>query len=68
MAHGRPVFLSPYDAREEAKAAKLGLTSASAAARKSDHLAIIAAFNTWNEAREARGMHEATNVCSTSES
>lgn len=62
MAYGRQVFLSPYESREEAKAAKLGLVASSSAVRKSDHLALIGAFNTWNEARKTGGRHEAANV------
>ena len=58
MGYGRPIFGSPPDKRDEANAAKKQLTAASAAA-KSDHLAIIAAFNTWNRARLKGGRHEA---------
>ena len=61
MGYGRPIFGSPPDKRDEANAAKKQLTAASAAA-KSDHLAVIAAFNTWNGARLKGGRHEAAVV------
>lgn len=62
MAYNRQVFISPPDKREEARAAKLRLTSTSTAAAKSDHIAIIAAFNTWNKARRAGGKSEAVQA------
>ena len=62
LAYGRPIFVSPHEKRAEAKAAKLSLIASSAAAAKSDHIAIIAAFNTWNEARLAGGRHGAAQV------
>jgi hypothetical protein len=61
MGYGRPIFLSPPDKREEANAAKKKLTGASAAA-KSDHLTLIAAFNSWNQARLKGGRSEASRV------
>ena len=62
IAHGRQVFVAPPDRREEARAAKLSLASAAPAAAKSDHIAIVAAFNAWNEAWQAGGRHEASKV------
>ena len=59
MAHGRPVFHSPPDRRAEADAAKAALT---AAAARSDHIAIVAAFETWNAARLKGGRQEAFQV------
>lgn len=61
MAHGRPVFQSPPDRREEAELAKKRLTGDSAAAR-SDHLALVAAFSEWNHARTKDGRHAAFQV------
>lgn len=62
LAYGRPIFMSPLDKRDEANAAKQQLVSTSAAA-KSDHLALIAAFNTWDRARLKAGRGEAARVC-----
>ena len=62
MAYGRPVFVAPLDKRDEARAAKLSLASAAPAAAKSDHIASIAAFNAWHEARQAGGRHDAAQV------
>ena len=64
LAHGRQVFVSPPDQREEARAAKAGLTNSSTAAGKSDHIAIIAAFNIWHGALKAGGRREALQVSS----
>ncbi|XP_002973866.2 DExH-box ATP-dependent RNA helicase DExH1 [Selaginella moellendorffii] len=44
---GRPVFFSPQDNREEARLAKLRLSGTS----KSDHIALVAAYNGWITAR-----------------
>lgn len=64
MAYGRPVFISPLDKREEARSAKLSLVSTASAAAKSDHIAIIAAFNTWKETLQSHGKREAAQACS----
>ena len=61
MGYGRPIFVSPPDRRDEANAAKQRLTSESAAA-KSDHLTLIAAFNTWKPARLKGGRSEPSSV------
>ena len=61
MAHGRPIFQSPPDRRQEADVAKRALTAGSAAAR-SDHIAIVAAFETWNAARLKDGRQAAFTV------
>lgn len=44
---GRSPFLSPIDKREEANAARLNFAGSS----KSDHLAIVSAYEGWNVAR-----------------
>jgi ATP-dependent RNA helicase DHX57 len=47
MAHGRPVFMSPSpDARDEVETARRELLMPAVSAR-SDHIALVAAFNTW---------------------
>lgn len=61
MAHGRSVFVSPPDKRAEAAAARGSLTAGSAAA-KSDHLAVIAAFNAWTAALAKGGRQQAHSV------
>ncbi|CAL8471800.1 g11342 [Coccomyxa elongata] len=58
MGYGRPAFQSPPDRREEAELAKRQLTADSAAAR-SDHLALVAAFSGWNQARIKDGRQAA---------
>ncbi|KAK9809193.1 hypothetical protein WJX72_011126 [[Myrmecia] bisecta] len=63
MAYGRPIWQSPPDKRAEAEAAKRSLTGDGAAA-KSDHLALVAAFNTWHRALLKGGRREASAVCS----
>ena len=63
MTHGRSVFVSPPDKRAEAAAARAQLIANSTAA-KSDHLAIIAAFNGWRAALAKGGRQEAHLVCS----
>ena len=61
MTHGRSVFVSPADKRAEASAARAQLTANSTAA-KSDHLAIIAAFNGWAAAWAKGGRQQAHSV------
>ena len=61
MAHGRSVFVSPPDKRAEASAARSRLTGGTAAA-KSDHLAIIAAFNAWTAAHAKGGRQQSHAV------
>lgn len=61
MGYGRPAFQSPPDRREEAELAKRQLTADSAAAR-SDHLALVAAFSDWNQARIKDGRQAAYQV------
>lgn len=61
MGYGRPAFQSPPDRREEAELAKRQLTADSAAAR-SDHLALVAAFSGWNQARIKDGRQAAYQV------
>ncbi len=61
MTHGRSVFVSPPDKRAEAAAARAQITANSTAA-KSDHLAIIAAFNGWTAAWTKGGRQQAHTV------
>ncbi len=61
MTHGRSVFVSPLDKRTEAAAARAQITANSTAA-KSDHLAIIAAFNGWTAAWTKGGRQQAHTV------
>lgn len=61
MGYGRPAFQSPPDRREEAELAKRQLTADSAAGR-SDHLALVAAFLGWNQARIKDGRQAAYQV------
>ena len=61
VSHGRPVFASPPDRREEAAAARAQLCGGTAAV-KSDHLAVVAAFNRWLAVRQGSGRQEAFRV------
>ena len=61
MTHGRSVFLSSPDKRAEAMAAHAQIT-ANSRAGKSDHLAIIAAFNGWTAAWTKGGRQKAHTV------
>eukprot|EP00775_Hariotina_reticulata_P004412 gene4412-4665_t len=55
LAHGRPLWLSPApDRRSEVNAARQALAP-QAYSQRSDHLAVIAAFNGWIAARTAGG-------------
>ncbi|CAG9465122.1 unnamed protein product [Pedinophyceae sp. YPF-701] len=51
LSYGRSLFLSPPDKRGEVDAAKAAL----AGAHKSDHLAVVAAFDKWQRARHEGG-------------
>lgn len=62
MTHGRSVFVSPPDKRVEAAAARAHIT-ANSTAGKSDHLAIIAAFNGWTAAWTKGGRQQAHTFC-----
>ena len=61
MAHGRPVWQSPPDRRQEADAAK-GAPAAGSAAARSDHVASVAAYLAWNAARLKGGRQAAFAV------
>ena len=61
VSHGRPVFTSPPDRREEAAAARAQLCGGTAAV-KSDHLAVVAAFNRWLAVQQGSGRQEAFRV------
>lgn len=61
MSHGRSVFMSPPDKRAEAAEARAQIT-ANSKAGKSDHLAIIAAFNGWTAAQAKGGRQRAHAV------
>lgn len=51
MSYGRPMFLSPQDKREEAGAKRKELYTPYEAS-KSDHMAMVAAFASWQKARQ----------------
>ncbi len=59
LGHGRSVFYSPPDQRQEAEAARKSVTG-SVVASKSDHLAIVAAFNCWQAVWEQQGRKAAS--------
>eukprot|EP00887_Chlorella_sp_A99_P002300 scaffold10.g2300.t1 len=59
---GRPVFFSPPDRREEAEAAKRALV-AHVAGSKSDHLAVVAAYNSWRAAVLEGGHSSGREFC-----
>ena len=61
ISHGRPLWASPPDRRDEAEVARRNLAGVGAAA-KSDHLAAVAAFNGWAAAYAAGGRGEAAAV------
>jgi len=63
MAHGRSIFFSPPDRRQEANAAKQALLTAIPNA-KSDHLAVVVAFDAWVRAGEQGGRGAASAFCS----
>ncbi|GMH41213.1 hypothetical protein BSKO_09123 [Bryopsis sp. KO-2023] len=50
MSYGRPMFLSPLAKREEADSKRKELYNPHASS-KSDHMAIVAAYSAWAEAR-----------------
>ncbi|KDD72526.1 hypothetical protein H632_c3232p1, partial [Helicosporidium sp. ATCC 50920] len=62
LAQGKPIFVSPAEARAEADAARAAL-AAPVAASKSDHLALVAAYNAWLAVRDQRGRSAATAFC-----
>ncbi len=58
MGHGRPIFLTPAPAQQqEVAAARRGLLTHALQAR-SDHVALVAAFNEWARRRAAGGRGE----------
>jgi ATP-dependent RNA helicase DHX57 len=65
QGHGRSVFFSPPDKREEAENAKRALV-AHVASSKSDHLAVVAAYNGWRAALAKNGRSAASQYCSKS--
>ena len=62
QGHGRPVFWSTPDRRDEAEAAKKALT-AHIAVSKSDHLAAVAAYNGWRAALRRGNRSGASGYC-----
>ena len=62
QAFGKPVFWSSIDSREEAEAAKLKLIGSNKTS-KSDHIAIIAAYNGWRRALSTTGRKAASTYC-----
>lgn len=69
LGHGRPVWKAEWgeEARQQAEAAKAALIS-SVAASKSDHLAIVAAYDAWRNAfgeGGAQGRKAAREMCFT---
>lgn len=62
LGHGRPVFLSPPAARAEAEAARARIAGPTRAA-KSDHVAIVYAFNQYRRARLDGGYRAARQWC-----
>jgi ATP-dependent RNA helicase DHX57 len=65
QGHGRSVFFSPPDKREEAESAKRALV-AHVASSKSDHLAVVAAYNGWRAALAKNGRSAASAYCNKS--
>jgi ATP-dependent RNA helicase DHX57 len=63
QAFGKPVFWSSPDSREEAAAAKSKLVG-STHSSKSDHIAVIAAYNGWRRVLAASGRRSASSYCS----
>ena len=62
QGHGRSVFWSPPDRREESESAKRALV-AHVASSKSDHLAVVAAYNGWRAALAKNGRSAASAYC-----
>lgn len=62
QGYGRPIFWSTRDNRDAAEAARKELTS-SVAASKSDHLAVVAAYNGWKAALSKGGRRAASDFC-----
>ncbi|KXZ49867.1 hypothetical protein GPECTOR_19g318 [Gonium pectorale] len=63
MAHGRPVFLNLQSAGEGVAAARAQLLKA-AVASKSDHIALVAAYNAWCKAVDKGGRQAGSHLCS----
>ena len=56
LAHGRPVFLStPPDMQADLERSRAPILTPAVAAR-SDHVALVAAFNGWAKAKSKGGM------------
>jgi len=65
QGHGRSIFFSPPDKREEAESAKRALVE-HVASSKSDHLAVVAAYNGWRAALSKNGRSAASQYCNRS--
>ncbi|PRW33164.1 P-loop containing nucleoside triphosphate hydrolase isoform A [Chlorella sorokiniana] len=59
---GRPVFWSTPDKREEAEVARRSVAAA-VVVSKSDHLAVVAAYNSWRAVLEKDGRQGAHEFC-----
>lgn len=62
LSHGRQIFFSPVDRRQEAEDARKSLLGSSASS-KSDHLAIVSAYNGWRASFKKGGRVEASKFC-----
>ena len=62
LSHGRPVFMAPPAARDEAKAAHARIAGPTNGA-KSDHVATVFAFNTFRQKRRQAGHAAARRWC-----
>ncbi|GIL84569.1 hypothetical protein Vretifemale_13233, partial [Volvox reticuliferus] len=62
MAHGRPVFLNLQNAEDGVASARRQLLRA-VAASKSDHLAVVAAYNAWCKAVDKGGRSSGATLC-----
>ena len=67
LGYGRPVFLSPAQARAEADAARTAIIEGAAGGRtlaaKSDHVAVVYAFNEFRRRRREEGFSAARRWC-----
>jgi ATP-dependent RNA helicase DHX57 len=61
MANGRPAFVAPMDKRGEANEAKRQLAEP-AFKQRSDHIALIGAYNAWAGALAAGGRRAAAEL------
>lgn len=62
LSHGRSVFWTPQDRRQDFEVARKSLMGPSISS-KSDHLAIVSAYNGWRAALGRGGRREASLFC-----